>query len=237
MKTISVRKFQLNAAKYLKELPLTLTVYKKPVAILLPHIETVAKYGDKPVLESSVKNSTIDSTIHSTMDSSIDSTIHSSIVKKSTAIVTHSSLTRSNWLIKKNARPIVSGGEQPSTQSCLADSTIMVLCIVLYIVPKRNIYMLLNLYEILNTLFSYNMKIDNIDVGTFEFPESVDISKVKFVYGFCQEHFEQGVKNHCVVVSYEDWNGTKVWTKRLCPNCYKEIKNKVSVYGGKLVYL
>lgn len=34
MKTISVREFQLHASRYLKELPLTLTQYSKPVAIV-----------------------------------------------------------------------------------------------------------------------------------------------------------------------------------------------------------
>ena len=34
MKKVSIREFQLNAGKYLKELPLTLTRYNLPVAIL-----------------------------------------------------------------------------------------------------------------------------------------------------------------------------------------------------------
>jgi hypothetical protein len=42
MKQISVREFQLHPTKYLKELPLVLTQYNKPVADLIPHVNTSA---------------------------------------------------------------------------------------------------------------------------------------------------------------------------------------------------
>ena len=37
MRTIPVRQFQLHAKDYLKELPIILTIYNKPVAVVSPY--------------------------------------------------------------------------------------------------------------------------------------------------------------------------------------------------------
>lgn len=43
MKEISIREFQHNASKYIGELPVTLTRYDKPIALVIPYANTVSK--------------------------------------------------------------------------------------------------------------------------------------------------------------------------------------------------
>lgn len=42
MKHISIREFQTNVTQHLEELPIVLTKYNKPVAMVVPHVETNA---------------------------------------------------------------------------------------------------------------------------------------------------------------------------------------------------
>lgn len=48
MKSVSLREFQLNASKYLEDLPVQLTRYNVPVAVVLGYKEGIMPEGFKP---------------------------------------------------------------------------------------------------------------------------------------------------------------------------------------------
>jgi antitoxin (DNA-binding transcriptional repressor) of toxin-antitoxin stability system len=52
MKQISLREFQLHASKYISALPIVLTQYNKPIAIVSTHFEKVST--EKPTVSKPV---------------------------------------------------------------------------------------------------------------------------------------------------------------------------------------
>ena len=55
MESISLREFQLHASKYIKELPIVLTKYGKPIAKVIPFVLT-----DSPPIENKLKEKEVE---------------------------------------------------------------------------------------------------------------------------------------------------------------------------------
>jgi antitoxin (DNA-binding transcriptional repressor) of toxin-antitoxin stability system len=56
MKQVAMREFQLNAPKYLDELPIVLTRYNEPIASVIPYKDIVTTEPEQPVKETPDSN-------------------------------------------------------------------------------------------------------------------------------------------------------------------------------------
>jgi len=51
-------------------------------------------------------------------------------------------------------------------------------------------------------------------------------------YGYCEQHFEKGVKYKLYRIIADDFNGDMVVNKLMCENCMKEVFRKMSEAGS-----
>ena len=158
MKEITIREFQLKASQYLKDMPLVLTRYGRPVAEVIPY-------------EDQTKS------------------LEHEILKKDTV----------------ETLPPIEPKEQPEKEETEE--------------------------EIVEEVKQAIVESEQIE-GKGEDKYGLSIFQKEFRE--CQEHYAPGVNNECYLTSFTNVDGTKMWTKWLCQECFETLYGKVEKYGGSL---